>query len=191
MHRHHEKHIHEHFDGRGARGRRGDFGPWGPGPGGFGGGPRGGGRRGGGRARRGNVKAALLALLAERPMHGYEMISELENRTGGIWRPSPGSVYPTLQLLEDEGLVTSAEQSGKRLFTITELGTAEAVKDPEPWQAVADAAGDTAVKARESVHQLAVALRQVMTAGTEDQQTRALEIVGDAKRKLYGILAES
>ncbi|ROO90224.1 DNA-binding PadR family transcriptional regulator [Actinocorallia herbida] len=187
MYRHHE----ENMGPRRGRGRRGDFGPWGPG----GGGPRGGGLGGPGgrrgRARRGNVKAALLALLAERPMHGYEMISELENRTGGIWRPSPGSVYPTLQLLEEEGLVTSAEQEGKRLFTITEQGATTAAADPEPWRAVADAAGDSAVKARESVHQLAVALKQVMMAGTEEQQARSLEIVGDAKRKLYGILAES
>lgn len=181
MHRH-------HFENNGPRpdrGRRGDFGPWGPV-----GGPRGGGRRGGGRARRGNVKAALLALLADRPMHGYEMISELENRTAGIWRPSPGSVYPTLQLLEEEGLVTSAEQEGKRLFTLTDKGSAEAAKDPEPWSVFADAAGATAVKARESVGQLAVALKQVMAAGTEEQQARALEVVGDARRKLYGILAE-
>ncbi|MCD0450222.1 PadR family transcriptional regulator [Actinocorallia sp. API 0066] len=176
---------HGHGPRRG-RGRRGDFGPWGPVGGPLGGRP--GGRRG--RARRGNVKAALLALLTDRPMHGYEMISELENRTNGVWRPSPGSVYPTLQLLEDEGLVTSAEQSGKRLFTITEQGTAEAANDPEPWQAVADAAGDTALKARESVGQLAVALKQVMAAGTEEQRARALDVVGDARRKLYGILAE-
>ncbi|GAB2819234.1 hypothetical protein GCM10022221_16330 [Actinocorallia aurea] len=184
----------EHEEGIGprrGRGRRGDFGPWGPGGGGPRGGGFGGGRRGGGRARRGNVKAALLALLADRSMHGYEMISELENRTGGIWRPSPGSVYPTLQLLEEEGLVTSAEQEGKRLFTITEEGRTTAAADPEPWLAVADAAGSSAVKARESVHQLAVALKQVMTAGTEEQQARALEVVADAKRNLYGILAES
>ena len=94
--------------------RRGPFGPggggpFGPGPGGgWGGGRRGrGGGRGWGRARRGDIRSAILALLAERPMHGYEIIGELSERTDGLWRPSPGSIYPTLQLLEDEGLVTA------------------------------------------------------------------------------------
>src|SRR5689334_16951789 len=88
----------------------GGRGPWGPGHG------RGAGRGGwggkGGRGGRPNVRLAVLALLHERPMHGYEMIQELESRTGGIWRPSPGSIYPTLQLLEDEGLITADESGG-------------------------------------------------------------------------------
>ena len=100
----------------------------GPGPGG--GGPwggRGGGRGGGrswGRARRGDIRSAILALLAERPMHGYEIIGELSERTEGLWRPSPGSIYPTLQLLEDEGLVTaqSEEGGGKRRYSLTDDG---------------------------------------------------------------------
>ena len=73
-----------------------------------------------------NVRPALLALLLERPMHGYEMIQELEARTGGVWRPSPGSVYPTLQLLEDEGLIAGEEGEGRRRFTLTDAGRAEA-----------------------------------------------------------------
>src|SRR5580704_13470820 len=113
MHGHHNHHHHGRFGpgplpggGRGNRGAFGGFGAFGPrfGPPPFG-------RRGpggGGRARRGNVRQAVLALLAERPMHGYEIIQELEARTHGIWRPSAGSVYPTLQLLEDEGLVTGS-----------------------------------------------------------------------------------
>ena len=79
-------------------------------------------RRGRGRARRGDIRAALLTLLAERPMNGYEMIGELESRTHGVWRPSPGSIYPTLQALEDEGLVRSSESGGKRAFELTEAG---------------------------------------------------------------------
>src|SRR5258707_548942 len=97
------------------RGPWGGSGPWGPPFGGRGGGPR---------VRRGNVRAAILALLAERPMHGYEMIQELEARTNGLWRPSAGSIYPTLQLLEDEGLVTGEESEGKRRFTLTDGGRA-------------------------------------------------------------------
>src|SRR5687768_15394224 len=107
------------------RGRRHAHGDWPPffGPG-FGRGPWGGGRgRGRGRrGRRGDVRTALLALLSERPMHGYEMIQELDERTGGIWRPSPGSVYPTLQMLEDEGLVASTQSEGRKLFTLTDEG---------------------------------------------------------------------
>ena len=78
---------------------------------------------GGRRARRGDVRAAILALLAERPMHGYEMIQELEERTEGAWKPSAGSIYPTLQLLEDEGLIRGEEAAGKRRFEITKLVT--------------------------------------------------------------------
>src|SRR5919106_4340668 len=78
---------------------------------------------GGHRARRGDVRTAILALLEERPMHGYEMIQQLEERSGGRWRPSAGSIYPTLQLLEDEGLVSGEEVDGKRVFSLTEAGT--------------------------------------------------------------------
>ncbi len=82
------------------------------------------GRRGHGgrRSRRGDVRAAILALLAEQPRHGYEIIREIGERSGGFWRPSPGSVYPTLQMLADEGLVTSKDEHGKKLFELTEAG---------------------------------------------------------------------
>jgi DNA-binding PadR family transcriptional regulator len=172
------------------RSRRGPFGtmgqPFGPG---FGHHGRGRGR--GRRMRRGNVRAALLALLAERPMHGYEMIQELENRTGGVWRPSPGSVYPTLQMLEDEGLVTSKGDGGKRLFVPTDAGRAEAAElKVAPWDEVATEAGEGAMQAQEAVGQLIMALQQVMATGTEDQRTRALGLITDTRRKLYGILAD-
>src|SRR4051812_49795903 len=81
------------------------------------------------RVRRGDVRSAILALLDDRPMHGYEMIQELEERTGGRWTPSAGSIYPTLQLLEDEGLVTAEEGDGKRGFSLTDSGK-EAVPEP-------------------------------------------------------------
>jgi len=156
--------------------------------GGFG--PRGHGGRGR-RIRRGNVRAALLALLAERAMHGYEMIQELDGRTGGVWRPSPGSVYPTLQMLEDEGLVVSEEQGGKRLFSLTETGReAAAAQKTAPWEEVTAEAGENVLRGREAIGQLMGALQQVMTVGSETQKERALDVVNDARRRLYGILAD-
>ncbi|GAA1896842.1 PadR family transcriptional regulator [Actinomadura bangladeshensis] len=176
------------------RGRRGDpFGPWGPGGPGFGPGPGGHHGRGGRgrRTRRGNVRAALLALLAERPMHGYEMIQELDGRTGGVWRPSPGSVYPTLQMLEDEGKVGSEEQGGKRLFSLTDAGREEAeAQTVAPWDEVTAAAGENVLRGREAIGQLMGALQQVMAVGSEAQKARALDVVNDARRRLYGILAD-
>ena len=159
----------------------GPFGPWGH---------RGHGPRGGrGRA---NVRAAVLALLTERPMHGYEMITELETRTGGMWRPSPGSVYPTLQLLEDEGLITSEESDGRKRFTLTEAGRAAAEQaGPAPWeQPVDDDLMRNLGELREAGFGAMTALRQVMTTGTDEQRQRAVEVIVEARRKLYAILAE-
>ena len=178
-------------------GHHGAFGPFGPppppmppgppGPWGFGGRGRGRGRRG-----RGDVRAAILALLAERPMHGYEMIQELEARTGGVWRPSPGSVYPTLQLLEDEDLITGEEGEGRKRFTLTEAGRAEAARAAEnaPWQEFADDTVSQAQDFREAAFGIMHALRQVGFAGTDEQRARALEVLTETKRKLYAILAE-
>ncbi|MFD9733766.1 PadR family transcriptional regulator [Umezawaea sp. NPDC059074] len=166
-------------------------GPWGRG--------RGGGRRGGphhgpgGRQRRGNVRAALLALLAERPMHGYEMIQELGQRTDGLWRPSPGSVYPTLQMLADEGLVASTEEAGgKKLFTLTEAGTAEAAKSEgaTPWEQVNDDVDIVSAKLRTASRHLGSAMQQMAHAGTREQQGRAVEVLNEARRKIYAILGE-
>jgi DNA-binding PadR family transcriptional regulator len=186
--------------GEQVRRRRGDFfGAWGSGPGprpgpGFGPGRPGGrpGRGGRGRrTKRGNVRAALLALLAERPMHGYEVIQELDERTGGVWRPSPGSVYPTLQMLEDEGRVTSEEEGGKRLFKLTDEGREEVARQTTPpWDEVTEAAGENVLRGREAVGQLMGALHQVMAVGSDAQKARALEVVNDARRRLYGILAD-
>ncbi|MEO3829933.1 PadR family transcriptional regulator [Actinomadura sp. B10D3] len=141
--------------------------------------------------RRGNVRAALLALLAERAMHGYEMIQQLDERTGGVWRPSPGSVYPTLQMLEDEGLVSSEEDGGKRLFSLTDAGREEAsAQTTAPWDEVTEAAGENVLRGREAIGQLMVALQQVMAVGSEAQKARALEVVNNSRRRLYGILAD-
>ncbi|ASW54042.1 PadR family transcriptional regulator [Plantactinospora sp. KBS50] len=172
--------------------------PFPPGPPGAGGrhGPGGGFGRGRGRGRRANVRAALLALLVERPMHGYEMIQELASRTGGAWRPSPGSVYPTLQLLEDEGLIEAAADDtggGRKRFTLTEAGQAEAAQAAEnpPWAEFAEGTVNSWQEIRQSGFQAMDALRQVMLTGTDDQRERAAQVLDETRRKLYAILAES
>jgi DNA-binding PadR family transcriptional regulator len=161
---------------------------------GFGfGGPRRGRRGGPGRrARRGDVRAAALALLIERPMHGYEMIQELEERTDGVWRPSPGAVYPALQLLEDQGLVTADAEAGKRLFSLTDAGREEAAKagDRKPWDDVTEGIDPAQFKLRDSLGPIAVAARQVAIAGTPAQQAAATALLAETGRKLYAILAE-
>src|SRR5271157_1182876 len=111
-------------EGRCGRGRH-RHGGFGPGPGGFGGFPFGGGPRGRGRkARRGDIRTAALLLLAEEPRNGYQIMQEVEERSEGVWRPSPGSVYPALQQLEDEGLIRSEETDGRKLFRLTADGEA-------------------------------------------------------------------
>jgi DNA-binding PadR family transcriptional regulator len=153
----------------------------------------GGGRGGRGRGRRGNVRAAILALLLERPMHGYEMISELETRTGGVWRPSPGSIYPTLQLLEDEGLIeATAAEGGRKAYALTEAGrtAATAAEERAPWQEFTADQVSEAQDFRLAGFGIMQALHQVGQAGTESQRARALEVLNETKRKLYAILAE-
>ena len=152
------------------------------------------GRRGGPgrRARRGDVRAAALALLSERPMHGYEMIQELEERTDGVWRPSPGAVYPALALLEDQGLVVADAEAGKRLFSLTDAGSEEAAKagDRKPWDDVTEGIDPAQFKLRDALGPIAVAARQVAMAGTPAQQTAAAALLAETVRKLYAILAE-
>jgi DNA-binding PadR family transcriptional regulator len=178
-------------EGPGSRRRgRGGRGPgrFGGGPGGFGGPPFRGGHR---RARRGDVRAAILALLTERPMHGYEIIGELEQRTEGAWRPSPGSVYPTLQMMEEEGLLVAEETDGKRRFGLTDAGKAEAEtrEGPTPWEALLLDGGDEALNLREAMGSTVQALKQIFRVGTPAQQAKAVEILTDTRRRLYEILA--
>ena len=159
---------------------------------GFGGrGARGSGR--GGRGSRPNVRPAVLALLLERPMHGYEMIQELESRTGGMWRPSPGSIYPTLQLLEDEGLIEPEAGAGRKSYRLTDAGRVEAetaAQNP-PWAQFTDDTMSQAQDFRDAAVGIMSALRQVGFNGTPEQRQRALEVLNDTKRRLYAILADS
>ncbi|MEE6261015.1 PadR family transcriptional regulator [Plantactinospora sonchi] len=181
-----------------ARSRGFGYPPFGP-PGGFGHGPGHGHGRGrggrGGRGRRPNVRNAVLALLTERAMHGYEMIQELDSRTGGAWRPSPGSIYPTLQLLEDEGLiVTVADDSGgRKRFELTDTGRGEAEQAAQapPWAEFAPETVHSWHEIRDAGFQAMNALRQVMQTGTDEQRERAAQVLDETRRKLYAILAES
>jgi DNA-binding PadR family transcriptional regulator len=171
-------------------------GPGGPGfggQGGWGAGPGERGHRRGGRGSRPNVRPAVLALLLERPMHGYEMIQELESRTGGIWRPSPGSIYPTLQLLEDEGLIEAETSGGRKAYTLTDAGRAEAetaAQNP-PWAQFTDDTMSQVQDFRDAAVGIMSALKQVGFNGTPDQRAKALEVLNETKRKLYAILADS
>jgi DNA-binding PadR family transcriptional regulator len=180
--------------GRSSRAHHGSFGrggfrpPFfmgGHGHGGFGG-------PGGMRARRGDVRSAVLRLLSEQPMHGYQIIQELSARSGGAWSPSAGSVYPTLQLLADEGLVSAEETAGKKVFSLTEAGTAavaETAEQPAPWDAAAQ--GDSGTPGyREAAGKLMQAVWQIGTTGSADQTKAAIEVLTDARKKLYAILAE-
>jgi DNA-binding PadR family transcriptional regulator len=193
---HEHRFEHVMFSPRGGR-RHGPPGFGGPPP--FHGGPppfqppRG--FRGGRRARRGDIRMALLALLAERSMHGYEMLRELEQRSGAMWRPSAGSIYPTLQLLEDEGLIKGKEVDGKRTYSITEAGKKELqarAKDRDgemPWEGDRD--GGKPRELREAAMSAGEAAMQVARVATPEQMDRALAILVDARRKLYALLAEA
>jgi|SRR5581483_4155671 len=183
MHPHRPMHEHHHHEGGPPWGRhwRGGmfFGPpW-----------------AGRRARRGDVRTALLSLLEDRPMHGYDLIREMEERSGGMWRPSPGSVYPTLQMLEDEGLVTGEEQDGKRVYSLTDAGRAEVrsrkerSEGTEPWEFAA--ASEALGQLRQAAFQLGAAVMQVARAAAEPEMKRVAEILSEARKKVYAILSES
>ena len=150
-------------------------------------------RRGGGgrrRIRRGDIRQLLLVALLDGPAHGYEIIRRLGERSNGLWRPSPGSVYPTLQLLADEGLVTSAEEETKRVYSLTDAGREEAEAhkdDPSPWS---DEAAAEEVSVKLAAAQLMHAAMQVAAAGNADQVERAVGTLRKARQSLYQILAE-
>ena len=138
------------------------------------------------------MRAAALALLAERPMHGYEMIKELEERTDGAWVPSAGSIYPTLQLLEDEGLITGEAIDGKRRFTLTDEGQ-KAVAEregPTAWDEVKTSTDPEVVQLKRSLIQLNHAIGQVFAAGNDEQRAKVREVLDETRRKVYEVLAD-
>ena len=194
MHHHDDEADTPRRPGRGGGPRRpgpgfgGPGGPFGPG---FGGGP-GFGRRG--RSRRGDIRAAVLALLSEQPMHGYQIITELESRSQGAWRPSPGSVYPTLQALEDQGLVRSVERDGRKVIELTtegqEAAAAVLASGSKPWEDAAAEVGDPVRQLMGTVRQIAMACTQVVTAGNARQVAEAQKVLTETRRRLYQILAD-
>lgn len=141
------------------------------------------------QSKRGLIREAVLTLLAEQPMHGYQLITELGERTGGRWRPSAGSIYPTLQQLEDESLVTAQEQDGRRVFALTDTGrtAAAALDSVRPWTRRGDDARDDI---RSLAHELGIAAVQVMRVGSPAANDAARTVLTDARRSLYRILAE-
>jgi DNA-binding PadR family transcriptional regulator len=176
------------------------FGPGGPGFGrGWGFGPGGpgfrghGGWHGRGRRGRGNVRAAILALLAEEPRHGYAIMTELAERSGGLWRPSPGSVYPVLQQLQDEGLVTSTDSDGRKVFDLTPEGrryVEEHVEElHEPWQVADHGPRARFQSLMQSGVALAAAVQQVAQMGDDQQVAEARAILDQARQAMYRILA--
>ncbi|WP_374058170.1 PadR family transcriptional regulator [Marinitenerispora sediminis] len=179
--------------------------PWGGAPVPPGGGPFGGmfggwRRPGAPRARRGDVRTGILLLLAEEPRSGYEIIREGRERSHGAWRPSPGSVYPMLQQLEDEGLVRPAENAGegrRRPFELTEEGRRYVEEHADeltpPWEAAAEQYADTPAEYAELgtlAMQLSATVMQVVQSGTPDQVERATRLLAETRRGLYRILAE-
>ncbi|HEX4442067.1 MAG TPA: PadR family transcriptional regulator [Galbitalea sp.] len=149
-------------------------------------------RKVGMRMGRGDVRAAVLALLAEQPMHGYQIIHEIEERSGGSWKPSPGSVYPTLQLLADEDLIESKESNGRKTYSLTAAGKkeAEAAAASAPWASQGGREGIRTGALPKAGINLAQATSQVARTGNEKQVKEAVEILDDARRKIYGILAK-
>ena len=164
---------------------------WKGGPfGGHGWGPH---RRGRGRARRGDVRLALLRLLAEEPRNGYQLMQAIEERSEGLWRPSPGSVYPTLAQLEDEGLIRSEETEGARRFEITDAGREHLdsrADEPAPWEPDAEDADNPLADLAPLVIQIGKATFQVASVGDRAQRDRARALLADTRRGLYRILAE-
>jgi DNA-binding PadR family transcriptional regulator len=160
------------------------------GPGPFGRGPRG---RGRGRARRGDVRLAVLRLLAEEPSNGYQLMQAIEQRSDGRWRPSPGSMYPTLAQLEDEGFIRKIDGSNPRLVEITDAGRSHLESragEPAPWEPQDEAGEDALSELGPVIMGLGKAAWQVASVGDAEQRSRAVELLAEARRALYRILAE-
>jgi DNA-binding PadR family transcriptional regulator len=192
--------MHDGFRrGRGRGHLPGHHGEWGAHMPGSPGSGRGGWRGGRGRMRRGDIRTAILAVLTESPGHGYDIMSRLQEKSGGMWRPSAGSVYPTLQQLEDEGLVTVAETaqpggSSKRVYTATAEGTAEAERrieeaGGEPWAAERGTGVHPGHLFR-SIGTLTMAAKQIVAAGTPGQLAAAVKVTDNARKELYRILGD-
>ncbi|BAU12995.1 transcriptional regulator, PadR-like family [Leptolyngbya sp. NIES-3755] len=156
----------------GHKGRSGD--DWGEGP----------------RTRRGDIKFILLELLSERPQHGYELIKELEARRGGFRRPSPGSVYPTLQMLEEGGYLTSEEVEGKRVYTITDSGRQLLSDRPAPRRDRESSQPAELIELRQTLTEVNDAVTQVARSSNREQANRVRDLLVQVKREIYKLLSE-
>ncbi|MEP6481493.1 MAG: PadR family transcriptional regulator [Rhodoglobus sp.] len=146
-----------------------------------------------GRMGRGDIRTAILVSLAEEPMHGYQVIQAIEARTNGAWKPSPGSIYPTLQLLADEGLVTAEQVGERKVYSLTDAGkeaAAAAASAPMPGEQRRSWGTEHNAALPKAGAKLAQAIAQVATGGSTEQSERAIVVIDEARRKLYAILAE-
>jgi len=162
---------------------RGDFG-------GYGRGPRGRGRK----ARRGDIRTAALLLLAEEPRNGYQIMQEVQERSDGVWSPSPGSVYPALQQLEDEGLIRSQETEGRKAYAITDAGR-QVVEErgegrPAPWEEMSGDVSKDTIELGRMMREVGFAFMQLLRTGSDAQTTRAKDVLTSTRRDLYRILAD-
>jgi DNA-binding PadR family transcriptional regulator len=148
--------------------------------------------QGGRRRRRGEARAAILALLAEQPMHGYEIMQQLNVRTRGMWRPSPGVIYPALRMLKNDGLVTDEDIDGRRVFSLSEAGRVEANRDSmnSSLEQIVESADPAVLKLRDAALQVGAAVTQIAQSGRPGQKVRALEVLTDTRRRLYSILGD-
>lgn len=170
-------HPRHRYGGPGRQGRHGYGGP---------------GRRGP-RARRGDVRTAILLLLAEEPRNGYGLMQEIEQRSGGAWKPSPGSVYPLLAQLEDEGLVRGEDRDGRKVLDLTDDGKAaiaERGDRPAPWEEFSEGVDDDVRAVVDVSRQVGAAVGQMVQVASREQLVAAREILEATRRSLYGILAE-
>ena len=212
-----------HSEERWGQHRSGWAGEWSGGPWGGWGGPFDGGRRGrqgpppwvaelfglaqgqqqrGPKVRRGDVRAAILDVLREEPMNGYQLISQIAERSGGRWRPSPGSVYPTIQQLEDEGLVEADDERGRRTLRLTDQGRSYVEAHPDELAGVWEPFGRQSSSERRGgpgneyaalkpeIGQVMAAVWQIVTTGTDRQRRDAINILIETRRQLYGLLAD-
>ncbi len=176
-------HRHRHGGPGGGFDFEGGFGPFG----------RGG--RGGRRAGRGDARVAALVLLAEEPRNGYALMQEIEQRSEGVWRPSPGSMYPALAQLEDEGLIRAQEGGGSgRTFALTDAGQAHVEEHRErlgePWKAASGGLSKDTREMQALIRQVVQAAVEVVArSGNDEQRRQALTLLADTRRGLYRILA--
>ena len=171
--------------GGGFVGARGAWWPGPPGPPGPGRGPK---------ASRGDVRAAILALLREGPRNGYQIMSDIEERSGGAWRPSPGAVYPALSQLADEGLIVGEESAGRRAFRLTDAGREYVDQNPDrargPWESTAQQEAWQVPGLFAEAARLGSGIVQIAHAGTPAQVRAAEQLLERTRRELYRILAD-